>query len=146
MRSTYTYLLFKYGANWVLNCLNKISDLIPNAVVEGELKFESKCVLNQKMDARQLRRRVGMIFQKSHPFPMSIRKNLTLPLAEIGIKNKNQQSEIIQQVLTEVGLWSEVHNRLDSERRARIILSAVYLFQMRENNEICFFRGHAETF
>ncbi len=101
------------GKTSFLGCINKLTDLIPTTNVQGELKFEANCILNSKIDSRTLRRKIGMIFQKSQPFPLSIRKNLTLPLVEIGIKNKAEQNEIIEKVLKEVGLWAEVQNRLD---------------------------------
>jgi phosphate transport system ATP-binding protein len=65
-------------------------------------------------DVLQLRRRIGMIFQKPNPFPFSIRKNLVFPLKEHGIRDSATIDARVQESLTRVGLWEEVHNRLDS--------------------------------
>ena len=69
-------------------------------------------------DVVQLRRRVGMIFQKPNPFPLSIRRNLELPLLELGIKKRAEQDALIEQVLGEVGLWDEVKDRLHAPAQA----------------------------
>ena len=73
------------GKTSFLMCLNRLIDLIPNCRTSGNLHLESLDVLSPTIDVLQLRRRVGMIFQKPNPFPMSIRKNLEFPLKEHGI-------------------------------------------------------------
>ncbi len=102
------------GKTSFLSCLNRMTDLIPTAQIKGELKFESECILSKKINTQNLRRRIGMIFQKPNPFSLSIRKNLTLPLSESGIKDRQKQNVIVEKVLNEVGLWNEVKDRLDS--------------------------------
>ena len=102
------------GKTSFLMCLNRLIDLIPNCDVSGKLFLGDSDVLSTHLDVLQLRRRVGMIFQKPNPFPMSIRKNLEFPLKEHGIANKAMAEELIQKALLDVGLWKEVEDRLDA--------------------------------
>jgi phosphate transport system ATP-binding protein len=100
------------GKTSFLSCLNRLTDLIPRCQVSGRIRMGSLNVLNTKMDAIALRRRVGMIFQKPNPFPLSIWKNLALPLHEHGVRNREQVDQIIETTLQDVGLWDEVKDRL----------------------------------
>lgn len=68
----------------------------------------------QRFDPLELRRRVGMLFQKPTPFPLSIMRNLTFPLREHGVRNRSQIDEIVETTLQQVGLWEEVKDRLHS--------------------------------
>ena len=100
------------GKSSFLTCLNRLSDLIPGCTVSGHIQLGTSNILSPKINTTTLRKRVGMIFQKPNPFPMSIRKNITFPLKEHGIKNSQQREQILEQVLKDVGLWSEVKDRL----------------------------------
>jgi phosphate transport system ATP-binding protein len=102
------------GKTSFLSCLNRLTDLIPRCRVSGRIQMGSLDVLNPKIDAIALRRRVGMIFQKPNPFPLSIWKNLALPLHEHGVKSREQVDQIIETTLQDVGLWNEVKDRLNS--------------------------------
>lgn len=102
------------GKTSFLSCLNRLTDLIPRCRVSGRIQMGSLDVLNPKIDAIALRRRVGMIFQKPNPFPLSIWKNLALPLHEHGVKNREQVDQIIETTLQDVGLWDEVKDRLNA--------------------------------
>jgi phosphate transport system ATP-binding protein len=102
------------GKTSFLSCLNRLTDLIPRCCVSGRIQIGSLDVLNSKIDAIALRRRVGMIFQKPNPFPLSIWKNLALPLHEHGVKNREQVDQIIETTLQDVGLWDEVKDRLNA--------------------------------
>ena len=102
------------GKTSFLMCLNRLIDLIPNCRTAGKLHLDSLDVLSPKIDVLQLRRRVGMIFQKPNPFPMSIRKNLEFPLKEHGITDHAKLLELTQKALMDVGLWNEVKDRLDT--------------------------------
>ena len=102
------------GKTSFLNCLNRLSDLIPNCRVTGQIHLDSEEIHSSKFNLRTLRQRVGMIFQKPNPFPISIRKNFTLPLSDYGIKKRLEQDEIIESTLVNVGLWAEVKDRLNS--------------------------------
>ena len=100
------------GKSSFLTCLNRLSDLIAGCSVSGRIKLGSLNILSPKINTTALRRRVGMIFQKPNPFPMSIEKNITFPLREHGIKKPQQLDRIVQQVLQDVGLWEQVCDRL----------------------------------
>jgi phosphate transport system ATP-binding protein len=102
------------GKTSFLMCLNRLIDLIPNCRVSGKLFLGDLDVLSPHIDVLQLRRRVGMIFQKPNPFPMSIRKNLLFPLKEHGIATHATADELVLKALMDVGLWHEVKDRLDA--------------------------------
>ncbi|NKB81797.1 MAG: ATP-binding cassette domain-containing protein [Nitrospirales bacterium] len=101
------------GKTSFLTCLNRLTDLIPGCRVIGELSLGDLNVFAEQTDVLQLRRQVGMIFQKPNPFPLSIRKNLELPLREYGIIDRGRTDHLIEQTLNDVGLWREVQDRLD---------------------------------
>ncbi len=102
------------GKSSFLMCLNRLTDLVPEAEVTGRLSWGNWDLLHPKLDTTRLRRRVGMILQKPNPFPLSIWKNLAFPLAEHGIKQRAEQQQRIELALQEVGLWDEVKDRLRS--------------------------------
>ena len=102
------------GKTSFLSALNRLTDLLPGAQVGGSIQFEATDVMDPNLDVLALRRRVGMIFQKPNPFPLSIRRNLELPLREHGIRGKEVLNQKIETALRDVGLWDEVHDRLDS--------------------------------
>jgi len=101
------------GKTSFLSSLNRLTDLIPGARVSGRIYMEDQDIHSAQMDVMTLRRRIGMIFQRPNPFPLSIRRNLELPLREHGVKNQDELANRIEQVLREVGLWQEVYDRLD---------------------------------
>ena len=100
------------GKSSFLICLNRLSDLIPGCTVSGHIQLGTLNILSPKANTTALRRRIGTIFQKPNPFPMSIKKNITFPLKEHGVKDSQQRHNIVEQVLKDVGLWSEVKDRL----------------------------------
>lgn len=102
------------GKSSLLQALNRISDLIPGCHVGGDVWFDGCPVYGRQMDLIDLRRRIGMIFQKPNPFPVSIRRNIELPLQEKGVRKREQRSETVRRVLEEVGLWEEVSQRLET--------------------------------
>ena len=101
------------GKTSFLNCLNRMTDLIAHCKVTGKVLFDQINIFTPGYDVTTLRRRVGMIFQKPNPFPLSIRKNLRLPLMEHGVRDRSRIDHIIETSLLSVGLWHEVKNRLD---------------------------------
>ncbi|MEI6236065.1 MAG: phosphate ABC transporter ATP-binding protein [Planctomycetota bacterium] len=101
------------GKTSFLTCLNRLTDLIPNATVTGVIKVDGQDILGRNVDVLQLRRRVGMIFQKPNPFPLSIWRNMELPLREHGVNDKAQLKSEIEAALKSVGLWDEVKDRLN---------------------------------
>jgi phosphate transport system ATP-binding protein len=102
------------GKTSFLMALNRLTDLVPSAKISGGMWIGEEDILNPALDVVRHRRRVGMIFQKPNPFPLSIRKNLEFPIREHGIRNRSQIATIVEKALTDVGLWSEVKDRLDT--------------------------------
>ncbi len=92
------------GKTSFLMCVNRLTDLIENCHISGKLFLEDLEVFSPKTNVLQLRRRVGMIFQKPNPFPLSIRKNLELPLNEHGEKDTAKIRDLIQHTLVDIGL------------------------------------------
>ncbi len=106
------------GKSSFLACLNRLSDLLPRCRVEGEVRIGDTRVFDPATDVVALRRRVGMIFQKPNPFPLSIRRNLELPLVEHGMRDREQRAAVVEEALADVGLWDEVADRLDASALA----------------------------
>lgn len=102
------------GKTSFLTCLNRLTDLIPRCRVMGRIRIDALDLLAPQTDVIHLRRRVGMIFQKPNPFPLSIRKNLEFPLREHGLRDRKRMAIAVETVLRDVGLWDEVKDRLDS--------------------------------
>jgi phosphate transport system ATP-binding protein len=100
------------GKSSFLMCLNRLSDLIPDCKVTGKINFEGKDIFDRDIDVVELRRRVGMIFQRPCPFPTSIEKNLSIPLIEQGMRDKTERAAVAEAALKTVGLWDEVKDRL----------------------------------
>ena len=102
------------GKTSFLMTLNRLTDLISGCRVTGRVRLDHQDILAPTTDVVHLRRRVGMIFQKPSPFPMSIRRNLAFPLKEHGVRDRHQIEQVIEDTLRAVGLWDEVKDRLDS--------------------------------
>jgi phosphate transport system ATP-binding protein len=102
------------GKTSFLSALNRLTDLVPGAHVSGSVLLDGEDVFDPKLDLMALRRRIGMIFQNPNPFPLSIRRNLELPLREHGVRGRKVVAEKIEKALRAVGLWAEVGDRLDS--------------------------------
>jgi phosphate transport system ATP-binding protein len=102
------------GKTSFLTSLNRLTDLIPGSRVAGRIRLDGLDVLAPHTDVIRLRRRVGMIFQKPNPFPLSIRKNLEFPLREHGFRDRERIAITMETGLRDVGLWGEVKDRLDS--------------------------------
>ncbi|MFO0698360.1 MAG: phosphate ABC transporter ATP-binding protein [Nitrospira sp.] len=102
------------GKTSFLTSLNRLTDLIPGCRISGRIMIDTLDVLAPQTDVIRLRRRIGMIFQKPNPFPLSIRRNLEFPLREHGLQNRAQIAQTIETTLCDVGLWDEVKDRLDS--------------------------------
>jgi len=100
------------GKTSFLNCLNRLIELDEGAKVTGQVNLGETDI--QSIPVWQLRRSVGMVFQRPSPFPLSIYRNLAFPLKEHGIKSKSQRNALIEQSLQDVGLWDEVKDRLSA--------------------------------
>ncbi len=101
------------GKSSFLAALNRLTELIPGASVSGQVKFNGRDIDAAFSSTNELRRHVGMIFQKPNPFAMSIRNNIELALREHGQRKREDLNQITEKVLRNVGLWDEVHDRLD---------------------------------
>jgi phosphate transport system ATP-binding protein len=104
------------GKTSFLSALNRMTDLFTHCRVAGHIKFEGQDVHDSELMG--LRRRIGYIFQKPNPFPLSIRRNLDMPLREHGFKDPVVREQKIEAALRDVGLWDEVSDRLDSSALA----------------------------
>ena len=102
------------GKTSFLSSLNRLTEFTPSAKVTGNVMFRGQNILSGSIDLLTLRRRIGMVFQRPNPFPLSIRQNLALPLKEHGIKSRQLREEKIVKAFQQVGLWNEVADRLDS--------------------------------
>lgn len=102
------------GKTSFLTSLNRLTDIIPGCRLSGRIRLDNLDVLAPHTDVIRLRRRVGMVFQKPNPFPLSILKNLEFPLREHGLKDRERIAASIETVLRDVGLWEEVKDRLHS--------------------------------
>jgi phosphate transport system ATP-binding protein len=100
------------GKTTVLRCFNRMNDLIESARVEGRLEYRELAVNSPAVNAPELRRRVGMVFQKPNPFPKSIYDNLAFGPRLNGIKKRNELDDIVESSLKRAALWDEVKDRL----------------------------------
>ena len=100
------------GKTTLLRCLNRMNDLIPDVRVTGSITLDGKDIYGSSMDVIQLRRRVGMIFQKWNPFPKSIYENVVYGLRIIGISDRRHLDEVVESTLKRAALWDEVKDTL----------------------------------
>ncbi|WP_412094128.1 phosphate ABC transporter ATP-binding protein PstB [Bacillus atrophaeus] len=102
------------GKSTFLRNINRMNDLIPSARSEGEILYEGLNILDSKINVVNLRREIGMVFQKPNPFPKSIYHNMTHALKYAGERRKAVLDEIVEESLTKAALWDEVKDRLHS--------------------------------
>jgi phosphate transport system ATP-binding protein len=102
------------GKSTLLRALNRLHDTIEDARVEGEITLDGVNIYGPEVDPVDVRRRVGMVFQKSNPFPKSIFENVALPLRLAGEKDRGVIERRVQECLESAALWEEVRDRLDS--------------------------------
>ena len=100
------------GKTTLLRCLNRMNDLVLNTRVTGNIKLDGKNIYDPSTDIIQLRRRVGMIFQKWNPFPKSIYENVIYGLRIVGINNRSILDEVVEKSLRRAALWDEVKDSL----------------------------------
>ena len=100
------------GKSTLLRCFNRMNDLIDISAVTGNILLNGADVYAPSMDVIELRRRVGMVFQKSNPFPKSIYENVIFGLRIAGVKNKTVLDETVERSLKGAALWDEVKDRL----------------------------------
>ena len=100
------------GKSTLLRCFNRMNDLIDQVSIEGSILLGNTDIYDRKLNVADLRRRVGMVFQKPNPFPKSIFENVAYGLRIQGVKNREVLDEVVEQSLKSAALWDEVKDRL----------------------------------
>jgi phosphate transport system ATP-binding protein len=100
------------GKSTLIRCLNRMNDLIPSAAVEGKVLYHGQDLYGSEVDAVEVRKRIGMVFQKPNPFPKSIYDNIAFGPRVLGMKG--DMDEIVERALRHAVLWDEVKDRLKS--------------------------------
>ena len=100
------------GKSTFLKTLNRMNDLIPTVKIEGEVSYNGKNIFDKDVDVNELRRDIGMVFQKPNPFPMSIYDNIAYGPRVHGIKNKAKLDQIVEESLQGAAIFDEVKDRL----------------------------------
>ncbi len=101
------------GKSTLLRILNRMNDLVPATRVQGKVLIEGVDIYDKEMDVVALRRRVGMVFQKSTPFPKTIYENIAYGLRLIGVSDKRVLDSVVEKCLQRSALWEEVKDHLD---------------------------------
>src|SRR5215475_5634485 len=101
------------GKSTLLRCINRLNDLVDGVRIDGDILFEGGSIYDPKLDINALRKRIGMVFQKSNPFPKSIYENVAYGPRIQGINRKRDLDEIVERSLRGAALWDEVKDRLD---------------------------------
>ena len=101
------------GKSTLLRCFNRLNDLIDDCRTEGNISINGKSIFDSDVDITDLRKRVGMVFQKSNPFPKSVYENVAYGAKIAGIKKKSVLDDIVEKNLKRAALWDEVNDRLN---------------------------------
>ena len=100
------------GKSTLLRSINRMNDLVDGCRVEGKILIDGNNIYDKNIDVSELRRRVGMVFQKPNPFPKSIYENVAYGLRLQGVKNRRELDEVVEKSLRGAALWDEVKDRL----------------------------------
>ena len=100
------------GKSTFLKTLNRMNDLIPGVKITGDIRYEGTDIFSREVDVNNLRKEIGMVFQKPNPFPMSIYDNIAYGPRTHGITSKVQLDEIVERALRDAAIWDEVKDRL----------------------------------
>ncbi|MDD6662976.1 MAG: phosphate ABC transporter ATP-binding protein PstB [Bulleidia sp.] len=100
------------GKSTLLRSINRMNDLVEGCRIEGQIILDGKNVYDRSMDINMLRKRVGMVFQKPNPFPMSIYDNIAYGPRTHGIRNRKKLDEIVEKSLRDAAIWEECKDRL----------------------------------
>ena len=101
------------GKSTFLKNLNRMNDLIPDVKITGEIKYKDQDIYAPSVDVNELRKEIGMVFQKPNPFPMSIYDNIAYGPRTHGIRKKSELDEIVEKSLKGAAIWDEVSDRLN---------------------------------
>jgi len=102
------------GKSTLLKSINRMNDLVEGCRIEGTIELDGENIYRKQMDVNLLRKRVGMVFQKANPFPMSVYNNVAYGPRTHGIRNRKQLDEIVETSLRKAALWDEVKDRLNA--------------------------------
>lgn len=102
------------GKSTLLRCFNRMNDLIESVRIQGDIRLDGTRILTRDVNVADLRRRVGMVFQKPNPFPKSIYENVAYGLRIQGVNNRRVLDEVVEKALRGAGLWDEVKDRLQT--------------------------------
>ena len=108
------------GKSSLLRLLNRMNDLIPGIRVEGRVLLDGASIYDKNMDVVSLRKRVGMVFQRPNPFPMSVYDNIAIGPRQHGLRQESEIAGIVERCLRQVALWDEVKDKL---RQSALVLS-----------------------
>ncbi len=100
------------GKSTLLRCINRMNDLVDSVRIEGEILLDGQDIYHKSVNVADLRRRVGMVFQKPNPFPKTIYENVAYGLRLQGIKDRRRIDEVVEKALKGAALWDEVKDRL----------------------------------
>lgn len=100
------------GKSTFLKSLNRMNDLVPGLRITGDIRYKGRDIFDASVDVNELRREIGMVFQKPNPFPMSIYDNVAYGPRTHGIKSKAKLDDIVEQSLKDAAIWEEVKDRL----------------------------------
>ena len=100
------------GKSTFLKTLNRMNDLIPDVKITGDIRYEGTDIFSKEVDVNNLRKKIGMVFQKPNPFPMSIYDNIAYGPRTHGITNRVELDEIVERALRDAAIWDEVKDRL----------------------------------
>ncbi len=100
------------GKSTFIKTLNRMNDLIPDVKITGEIRYKGNNIFDPAVDVNELRREIGMVFQKPNPFPMSVYDNIAYGPRTHGIKNKALLDDIVERSLRDAAIWDEVKDRL----------------------------------
>jgi phosphate transport system ATP-binding protein len=101
------------GKSTLLRCINRLNDLVDGVRIAGDIRFEGQSIFDPGVDVNALRKRVGMVFQKSNPFPKSIYENVAYGCRIHGMGSRRQLDEVVEKSLRGAALWDEVKDRLE---------------------------------
>lgn len=100
------------GKSTFLKTLNRMNDLVPGVRITGEVKYDGKDIFSPGTDVNELRKNIGMVFQKPNPFPMSVYGNIAYGPRTHGVRNKAKLDDIVERSLRDAAIWDEVRDRL----------------------------------
>ncbi len=100
------------GKSTLIRCFNRMNDVINNCKITGQVLFDGKDIYGSSVDAVEIRKKVGMVFQKPNPFPKSIYENVAYGPRVQGVSDKKILDKIVEKSLHDAALWDEVHDRL----------------------------------